>query len=41
VSLVEVFWQTPQLDPGGFGSARSEESFASSTPTTEVAGESP
>ncbi len=41
VSLVEVFWQTPQLDPGGFGSARSEESFASRAPTTGVAGEPP
>jgi len=29
LSEVEVFWQTPQLDPGGFGSARSEKSYAS------------
>jgi hypothetical protein len=28
ITRVEVFWQTPQADPGGFGSARSEESYA-------------
>jgi hypothetical protein len=27
LSRVEVYWQTPELDPGGFGSARSEESY--------------
>jgi limonene-1,2-epoxide hydrolase len=30
ISLVEVFLQTPGADPGGFGSAASEESYASS-----------
>jgi ketosteroid isomerase-like protein len=40
VSLVEVFWQTPQLDPGGLGSAGSEESFAARrAPGTDVATE--
>ena len=29
LSRVEVYWQTPQLDPGGFGSAGSEESYGS------------
>lgn len=27
ISRVEVFWQTPDLDPGGFGSAQSEDSY--------------
>lgn len=27
---VEIFWQTPQFDPGGFGSATASDSFASS-----------
>ena len=26
IARVEIFWQTPDRDPGGFGSARSEES---------------
>ncbi len=30
ISLVEIFVQTPAADPGGFGSAASEESYASS-----------
>lgn len=30
ISLVEVFLQSPQADPGGFGSAASEESYAES-----------
>jgi SnoaL-like domain len=30
LSRVEVYWQTPQLDPGGFGSARSEQSYETS-----------
>jgi limonene-1,2-epoxide hydrolase len=29
VSLVEIFLQTPDADPGGFGSAASQESYAS------------
>jgi hypothetical protein len=28
IGRIEVFWQTPQDDPGGFGSALSEESYA-------------
>src|SRR5271169_2276903 len=28
VSRLEVFWQTPELQPDGFGSAKSEESYA-------------
>jgi hypothetical protein len=27
VARVDIFWQTPEADPGGFGSARSEESY--------------
>jgi hypothetical protein len=30
LSRVEIYWQTPDLDPGGFGSATSEESFGPS-----------
>jgi len=30
ISLIEVFLQTPEADPGGFGSAASAESYASS-----------
>jgi hypothetical protein len=30
VTLVEIFLQTPDADPGGFGSATSAESYASS-----------
>lgn len=30
ISLVEIFLQTPDADPGGFGSAASAESYASS-----------
>jgi hypothetical protein len=30
ISRVEIYWQTPQLDPGGFGSATSDESYGSS-----------
>ena len=29
IDRLEVFWQTPDTDPGGFGSATSEESYAS------------
>ena len=32
LSRVEVFWQTPESDPGGFGSATSEDSYASNRP---------
>ena len=32
VARVEVFWQTPDRDPGGFGSAGSEESYAAGGP---------
>jgi hypothetical protein len=28
VARVEIFWQTPEADPGGFGSAGSDESYA-------------
>jgi hypothetical protein len=28
IDRLEVFWQTPDADPGGFGSAGSEESYA-------------
>ena len=31
VARVEIFWQTPAADPGGFGSAASEESYADET----------
>jgi hypothetical protein len=34
ISRVEVYWQTPQFDPGGFGSGGSDESYASG-PTGE------
>lgn len=27
ISRVEIYWQTPELDPGGFGSAGSDESY--------------
>jgi hypothetical protein len=27
LSRVEIYWQTPELDPGGFGSAASNESY--------------
>jgi hypothetical protein len=27
VARVEIFWQTPEADPGGFGSAASDESY--------------
>jgi hypothetical protein len=27
IARIEVFWQTPDADAGGFGSARSEESY--------------
>jgi hypothetical protein len=30
LSRVEIYWQTPELDPGGFGSARSEQSYETS-----------
>jgi hypothetical protein len=30
---VEIYWQTPQLDPGGFGSATSDDSYTSSNST--------
>jgi hypothetical protein len=29
IERLEVFWQSPDADPGGFGSATSEESFRS------------
>ncbi len=31
ICRVEIFWQTPQNDPGGFGSAASDDSYASSS----------
>jgi limonene-1,2-epoxide hydrolase len=30
ISRVEIYWQTPENDPGGFGSAASDDSYASS-----------
>jgi hypothetical protein len=30
LSRIEIFWQTPESDPGGFGSATSDESYRSS-----------
>ncbi len=30
ISRIEIYWQTPQDDPGGFGSAASDDSYASS-----------
>ncbi len=30
ISRVEIYWQTPGNDPGGFGSAASDDSYASS-----------
>jgi hypothetical protein len=41
LSRVEVFWQTPQLDPGGFGSAGSEESYSSTRPSGPDPSEEP
>ncbi len=32
VARVEIFWQTPEADPGGFGSARSVEGDAGGAP---------
>jgi len=29
IGRIEIFWQTPQDDPGGFGSAASDDSYAS------------
>jgi len=29
LSRIEVYWQTPELDPGWFGSAQSEKSYGS------------
>lgn len=36
ICRVEVYWQTPQFDPGGFGSATSDDSYASSGSTDPV-----
>lgn len=33
ICRVEIYWQTPQFDPGGFGSATSNDSYASSDST--------
>jgi limonene-1,2-epoxide hydrolase len=30
ISRIEIYWQTPGNDPGGFGSAASKDSYASS-----------
>jgi hypothetical protein len=30
ICRVEIYWQTPQYDPGGFGSATSDDSYAPS-----------
>lgn len=32
ICRVEIYWQTPQIDPGGFGSATSNDSYASNNP---------
>ena len=36
ICRVEIYWQTPQFDPGGFGSATSEESYDSDNSTDTV-----
>ena len=33
ICRVEIYWQTPQFDPGGFGSATSDDSYVSSSST--------
>jgi len=35
ICRVVIYWQTPQDDPGGFGSAASGDSYASTTPAEE------
>jgi len=35
ICRVEIYWQTPQDDPGGFGSAASGDSYASTTNAEE------
>lgn len=35
ICRVEIYWQTPQDDPGGFGSAASGDSYALTTPSEE------
>jgi ClpA/ClpB-like protein/SnoaL-like protein len=32
IERVEIFWQSPEADPGGFGSATSEESYGEPSP---------
>jgi hypothetical protein len=36
VARIEIFWQTPGSDPGGFGSAGSEESYAADPEDTKT-----
>jgi hypothetical protein len=36
ISRVEIYWQTPQFDPGGFGSATSDDSYVASDPVDPV-----
>jgi len=33
ICRVEIYWQTPQFDPGGFGSATSDDSYVPSNST--------
>ncbi len=40
VARVEIFWQTPEADPGGFGSALSEESYGGRGPGSPLGGTS-
>jgi len=41
LSRVEIYWQTPELDPGGVGSANSEESYRSSSSAGPDSGVAP
>jgi hypothetical protein len=36
---IEIFWQTPQFDPGGFGSATASDSFSSTSSSDPDHGE--
>ena len=40
ICRIEIYWQTPQIDPGGFGSATSDDSYASSNTTDIVSSQS-
>jgi len=35
ICRVEIYWQTPQNDPGGFGSAASDDSYTSTSNSTD------